>query len=65
MHKLIIILAIAGFSIACGNENEGSADTDSDTTVNSITPPPTKDSTNIVAPMMGDSSKTEADSIEQ
>lgn len=65
MHKLIIIVAIAGLSIACGNENEESPDTDTDTSVNSITPPPTKDSTNIVAPMMGDSSKTEADSLQQ
>ena len=63
MKKIVLIVAIASVFMACGNSSKSAAD--SDTNVNSITPPPTSDSTSTVAPMMGDTSKTEADSLKK
>lgn len=63
MKKILLIVAIAGIFMSCGNGSENSAS--SDTTTNSITPPPTSDTTGTVAPMMGDTSKTEADSLKK
>jgi hypothetical protein len=63
MKRIVLIFAVAGFFMSCGNSTETSTSSDSsDSTVNSITPPPTRDSTSPVAPMMGDTSKTEPDS---
>ena len=52
MKKMVLIVAIAGVFISCGNAGEGAA-TDNDTNVNSTTPPPKKD-TNPIGIMMGD-----------
>jgi hypothetical protein len=60
MKKRLFIVLIAGVFTACGNSSESA--TNADSTVNSITPPPTSDSTSTMAPMMGDTSKVEADS---
>jgi 4-carboxymuconolactone decarboxylase len=49
--------------MSCNNGAGGSSGSDS--TVNSITPPPTKDTSGAVAPMMGDTSKTEVDSLKK
>lgn len=59
MKKMLLIVAIAGVFMSCGNGSESS--TNSDSTVNSITPP--SDSTSTMAPMMGDTSKIEPDSV--
>jgi hypothetical protein len=63
MKKMLLIVAIAGVFTSCGSGSESS--TSSDTTTNSISPPPTSDTTNTTAPMMGDTSKTEADSLKK
>jgi len=63
MKRILLIVAIAGVFTSCGNGNESS--TGSDSTTNSITPPPTSDTTTTMAPMMGDTSKTEADSLKK
>jgi len=63
MKRIVLIITIASVFTACGNSSESSID--ADTTVNSITPPPTSDTTSTVAPMMGDTSKTEADSLKK
>jgi len=62
MKKLLLIVAIAGVFTSCGNGSESS--TSSDTT-KSISPPPTSDTASAMAPMMGDTSKTEADSLKR
>lgn len=49
--------------MSCGDSSEGSESTGiSDTTVNSITPPPNADTASVIAPMMGDTSKLIVDS---
>ena len=63
MKKMLLIIAITGVFMSCGNGSESS--TSSDSTTNSITPPPTSDTTSTMAPMMGDTSKTEADSLKK
>ena len=63
MKKIVLIVTIASVFMACGNSSENAAD--SDTNVNSITPPPTPDTTSMVAPMMGDTAKTKADSLKK
>ena len=63
MRKMLLIVAVAGVFTSCGNGSESS--TSSDTTTNSISPPPTSDTTNTMAPMMGDTSKTEVDSLKK
>lgn len=55
-------IIIAGL-LACQNGSEGTSNSDS--TTNSITPPPTQDTANSIAPMMGDTAKTEADSLKK
>ena len=60
--KKLLIVAIAGVFMSCGNGGETATGTD---TTKSITPPPTSDSTSTTAPMMGDTSKTEADSLKK
>jgi hypothetical protein len=62
MKRILLIVAIAGVFTSCGNGSESSASSD---TTKSITPPPTSDSTSTAAPMMGDTSKTEADSLKK
>ena len=51
MKKIVLIVAIASVFASCGNGSESAAD--SDTTVNSTTPPPERD-TNPIGIMMGD-----------
>jgi hypothetical protein len=51
MKRILLLFAMAGVFVACGNGSEDS--TDSDTTVNSTTPPPKPD-TNPIGVMMGD-----------
>ena len=63
MKGIILIIAIASVLTSCGNSSESSGNSDSMT--NSITPPPTSDTTSTIAPMMGDTSKTEADSLKK
>ena len=63
MKRVALILAIATVFSSCGSGNESSSTSDS--TVNSITEPPTKDSTSAIAPMMGDTSKIDADSLKE
>jgi hypothetical protein len=62
MKKMLLIAALVGVLASCGNSNKSS--TSSDTT-NSITPPPTSDTTSNMAPMMGDTSKTDVDSLKK
>lgn len=61
MKKIFLSVVIVYIFMSCGNGSGSAANSDS--TVNSITPPPTSDTTSTMAPMMGDTSKTEADSI--
>lgn len=63
IKKIVLIFAIASLSASCGNG--GGSSTSSDSTVNSITPPLTPDSANAIAPMMGDTSKIDADSLKK
>ena len=53
MRRILFVVVISSVGLACGNSNRGSDD--SDTTVNSTTPPPKQD-TNPIGIMMGDSS---------
>ena len=62
MKRILFVVAIAGGFIACGNGNEGSANTD--TSVNSTTPPPKKD-TNPIGIMMGDTTIGINDSLKK
>jgi len=68
MKKMLSIVAIACVFTSCGNGSESSMSSDSATssdTTKSISPPPTADTTSAVAPMMGDTSKTDADSLKK
>ena len=68
MKKMLLIIAIAGVFTSCGNGSESSMSSDSTTnsdTTKSTSPPPTPDTTSTVAPMMGDTSKTDADSLKK
>jgi hypothetical protein len=49
--------------MSCENGSESSGSSDSN--INSITPPPTSDTTSAIAPMMGDTSKTDVDSLKK
>ena len=62
MKRILLIVAIVSVFTSCGNGSESSASSD---TTKSITPPPTSDSSGTMAPMMGDTSKTEADSLKK
>ena len=63
MKKFLIIVAMTSVFISCGSNSENVAEEDS--AVNSITPPPTSDTESVIAPMMGDTSKTDADSLKK
>ncbi|HXL55118.1 MAG TPA: hypothetical protein VN958_02595 [Chitinophagaceae bacterium] len=68
MKKMLLIGAITGVFTSCGNGSESSTSFDTTTssdTTNSISPPPTSDTTSTMAPMMGDTSKTEVDSLKK
>ena len=68
MKKMLLIIAITGVLTACGNGSESSTSSDSTTisdTTQSISPPPTSDTTSTMAPMMGDTSKTDAGSLKK
>ena len=68
MKKMLLIVAIAGVFTSCGNGSESSSSSDTTTssdTTKSITPPPTSDTASATAPMMGDTSKTDADSLKK
>ena len=67
MKKMLLIFAIVYVLTSCGSGSESSAGSDTTTkdTANSITPPPTSDTTSALAPMMGDTSKTDADSLKK
>ena len=60
--KRILIIPIAVIFMACGNGSESAAD--SDTTVNSTTPPPKSD-TNPIGVMMGDTTIGINDSLKK
>jgi hypothetical protein len=61
MKKKLLLVAITGILMACGNGSERSASTDS--TAISTTPPPTADSTSTMGTMMGDTTRqVESDS---
>jgi len=62
MKKMLLIVSITGVFMSCGNSSESSVSSD---TTKSITPPPTSDSSSTTAPMMGDTSKTEADGLKK
>lgn len=68
MRKMLLIIAITSVLTACGNgsgTSTGSDNTIGSDTTKSISPPPTSDTTSTVAPMMGDTSKTDADSLKK
>ena len=68
MKKMLLIIAIACVFMSCGNGSETSASSDSTNssdTTKSISPPPTSDTKSTMAPMMGDTSKTDADSLKK
>jgi hypothetical protein len=67
MKKILLIFAIVGLLTSCGSGHQSPTGSDTTTkdTANSITPPPTSDTTSAVAPMMGDTSKTEADNLKK
>ena len=62
MKKMLLIVTIAGVFMSCGNGSKSSASSD---TTKSISPPPTSDTAGAMAPMMGDTSKTDADSLKK
>jgi len=62
MKKILLIFAIVCLLTSCGDGSKSPAGSD---TTNSISPPPTSDTTSTVAPMMGDTSKIEADSLKK
>ena len=62
MNKFVLIVAIAGVFAACGNSSESAAE--ADTTVNSTTPPPSRD-TNPIGIMMGDTTIGINDSLKK
>ncbi len=66
MKKILLIIFLAGVLMSCGSSSEGSGSTESsDTSVNSISPPPNADTTGVIAPMMGDTSKPIVDSLKR
>ena len=60
MKKILLIVSIASVLISCSNS--GGSTADSDTNVNSTTPPPKQD-TNPIGVMMGDTSININDSL--
>ena len=68
MKKFLLILAIASVFTSCANGSESSSSSDTTTssdTTKSISPPQTSDTAGATAPMMGDTSKTDADSLKK
>jgi len=68
MKKMLSIIIIAGVFMFCINGCDSSTtseSTNSSDTTKSISPPPTPDTTSTLAPMMGDTSKTDADSLKK
>jgi hypothetical protein len=63
MKRILLIVFVTGVFSSCQNNTDESIRSDS--TTNSITPPSTTDTANTIAPMMGDTSKTEADSLKK
>lgn len=63
MKTVLLIVAIASVFASCGNGSESS--TSSDSTINSITPPSPSDTNSAMAPMMGDTSEIEVDSLKK
>ena len=62
MKRILLIIAIAGAVMGCGNGSESAPG--SDTTVNSTTPPPKSD-TNPIGVMMGDTTIGINDSLKK
>jgi hypothetical protein len=60
IKTLLLLASIICVLTSCNNGSGESSNSDS---INSITPPPTKDTASAIAPMMGDTSKTEVDSL--
>jgi len=68
MKKMLSFIVIVCVLTSCANGNENSTSSDSATTsdtTKSISPPPTADTTSTMAPMMGDTSKTDTDSLKR
>jgi len=63
MKRIFLIAIITTIFTSCADGNDGS--TNSGDTTKSITPPTTTDTATTIAPMMGDTSKTEADSLKK
>jgi hypothetical protein len=64
MKRILLVVAIAGVLIACGNGSENSTDSDTTLNINSTTPPPRRD-TNPIGIMMGDTSIGINDSLKK
>ena len=64
MKGIILTLIVAAIFVACNNSSEGSTGTDTDTNVQSTTPPPKKD-TNPIGIMMGDTTIGINDSLKK
>ena len=62
MRRIMLTVIAAAAMSACQNSGDGSESPDS---TSSITPAATKDTATTIAPMMGDTSKTEADSLKK
>ena len=62
MKNILLVVTIAYFFVSCGNGSRNSPGSD---TTKSISPPPTSDTAGAMAPMMGDTSKTDADSLKK
>jgi ABC-type oligopeptide transport system substrate-binding subunit len=63
MKKILLGLTIAGVFTACGKGGESATDSDSNTNINSTTPPATSDTTNPIGVMMSDTSTSISDSL--
>ena len=64
MKRILLIIAIAGVFMACGNGSESAADADTTSNVTSTTPPPKRD-TNPIGIMMGDTTIGINDSLKK
>ena len=62
MKKILLVLALAGIFMACGNGGESAVGSDT-TTVTSTTPPPTLDTLSPIGVMMGDTTINQYDSV--
>jgi hypothetical protein len=64
MKELLLMITVAGFLVACSNSGKGSGGSDTDSNVQSTTPPPNKD-TNPIGIMMGDTTIGINDSLKK